>query len=111
MHKRLLCSHLHRSLKKPEGTAVLIIFVFCGSEEKRRSKEKQEEEEERQRPDARRKQKNKQEEASQSHRFVPPQYFYFGLGASALRSPYFFAACVHLSRHRGEAVNPVKQSK
>ena len=79
MHKRLLCSHLPRSLKKLEGSAVLIIFVYCGSEEKGRSKEKQEEEEEeRQRPDARRKQKSKLEEASQSHRFYHLSTFIFG---------------------------------
>ena len=111
MHKRLLCSHLPRSLKKLEGSAVLIIFVYYGSEEKGRSKEKQEEEEERQRPDARRKQKSKLEEASQSHRLYHLSAFISDWVHALCAALIFVAPCAHLSRRRGEAVNPAKQAR
>ncbi len=114
MHKRLLCSHLHRSLKKLEGTAVLIIFVFCGPEEARRSKEKQEEEEEeRQRPDLRRKQKSKQEEASQSQRFTT-SVLLFWAGCMRSAQPLIFCALrspVKAQRRGGKPRQASKVSK
>ena len=85
--------------EKLEGSAALIILAFCGSEEKRRSKEKQGEARRRRRKAEARRQKKAKEQARGSKpkpQVLPPQYFYFWLGACALRGPNFFAPCVHL---------------